>query len=527
MLLAGVAAPGAVAEEAPPAKADRAWPSIAVRTAGVPISLGPDRPIGTRPQLPLLGSPDGRAASRRSLGEPDDTVSRATLGIDVDRRFVGIANQPLVTPADPTGAIGATAVVTAVNVRVAVYSRTGALLVRPIRLRDLDPGAPKGLFETDPRVVYDAKADVFVLAYLLYDQKRNVIEVVTIPGATARRPGTWCTTRIAGDQNPRDVRTFADYPMVGFSDTRVTVSTNNFRFTQWPPGRFVTSQLLSLNKADLYDCGSRRIRMRTFTGLRDPDGSRAFSVQPAITVGGAKEQWLVSLDRNRSKAALVVWRIRPSGGELRLSRAARPIGRLGSPPFGTQCRGRAGDPNTWWDTGDIRLTTAWFDGTLGRLFTANSARGNPGGGAVESVIRWWEIDPGFSLPSSSILRRGTIGVAGRDAGWPSVATDGVGNLWLNYARAGLGGAGECLSMVAGVVAPGETAATTAVVVAGRARYEVLDRNDGTNGVERWGDYSALSRDPLAPAVVAVVGAVPTGTGTSRTWLQRIGLLRAI
>ena len=44
-----------------------------------------------------------------------------------------------------------------------------------------------------------------------------------------------------------------------------------------------------------------------------------------------------------------------------------------------------------------------------------------------------------------------MGAAGHDAAWPSIATDGDGKVWVNYARAG---ADECLSAYAGVIQPG-------------------------------------------------------------------------
>jgi hypothetical protein len=180
-------------------------------------------------------------------------------------------------------------------------------------------------------------------------------------------------------------------------------------------------------------------------------------------------------------------------------------GPMDLPPFGYQCGSTT--RNTWWDTGDLRLTTAFFDSDLGRLYTATSALGNVGGGISESVLKWWEIDPAAAVGDSSVTRKATHGAADRDLGWPSVATDGNGKLWLNYARAGID---ECLSAYAAVVQPGETSASALRYQLGDARYE---RRSGT---ERWGDYTAIARDPQAPAVMAVYGAYPLDDGAGAT-----------
>ena len=79
-----------------------------------------------------------------------------------------------------------------------------------------------------------------------------------------------------------------------------------------------------------------------------------------------------------------------------------------------------------------------------------------------------------------------MGVAGRDLAWPSIATDGDGKLWVNYARAG---GNQCLAAYAGVVQPGATGAASVLIHGGDGRFEY------DSGLERWGDYTAISRDP--------------------------------
>ena len=90
----------------------------------------------------------------------------------------------------------------------------------------------------------------------------------------------------------------------------------------------------------------------------------------------------------------------------------------------------------------------------------------------------------------AVTRAGIIGAAGRDLAWPSIATDGDGKLWVNYARAG---AGECLAAYVGTIQPGAIGAASIRIQAGERRYEFAP------GVARWGDYTAITRDPANPA----------------------------
>ena len=155
------------------------------------------------------------------------------------------------------------------------------------------------------------------------------------------------------------------------------------------------AQVISFRKAQLYDCSVPVVPIKVFSRNQtdDPDGSRAFTIVPAISIGGAPTtQFMTSLDYNGSTGKLILWRLKVVNGVLKLTRVSLGGGAMDFPPFGRQC-GNTSGLQTKWDTGDLRLTSSFWDGALGRLFTTTAIRGNVGGGAVESVIRWWEVDP--------------------------------------------------------------------------------------------------------------------------------------
>jgi hypothetical protein len=96
---------------------------------------------------------------------------------------------------------------------------------------------------------------------------------------------------------------------------------------------------------------------------------------------------------------------------------------------------------------------------------------------------------------------------------------------VNYARAGIAGTDECLSAYAAVVHPGSSAASELAIQLGDDRY-----NYAIGGVERWGDYTSIVRDPVDGTTVAAYGTVARsdGSGTSTIeWQQVIGTLQDV
>ncbi len=453
---------------------------------------------------PIATGPRPTRPAPRPDAERLGTRTPTADGLDADL----MGPNPLTSPGDPTGATGPTRVVAAVNVRVGVYDRSGSQLLAPLRLRSMSSQLA-GLTETDPKVFYDAYDDVFVLTFLVYDSSEGYIEVVTIPSATAEDTGTWCRTHMVGDQVHNGTHEFADYPSVGFTANRVVVTTNNFGFNDGP---FRYAQVISMPKSALYDdptCTKTvPIKVLGASKTKNPDGSKAFTLQAAQSVGGAPtDQFLVSLEPKAASANLVLWRLRVANGQLTVAKTAEAVQRVSLPPYGYQC-GSTTSANTWWDTGDLRLTSAFYDADANRLYAATSVAGNAGGGPQESVIRWYETAPKGRLRRSHVLREGTVAAANHDAAWPALATNDAGTLFIGYARAG---AGECLGIWAATVPAGAgTAADAAQIAAGGARYEFGP------GVERWGDFSAANRDPITPADVAIFGAIARDQGTATT-----------
>jgi hypothetical protein len=436
--------------------------------------------------------------------------------------FLGIPQIEGFEPADPTGAMGERFFLTAVNTRFALWNLDGTEAMPPTLLTTLTD-ADNGLDIFDPKIVYDQYRDTFVMVYLAQRDSPPASEIVvtSIPDATADQPSTWCTRGFEGDLVSSDAAQWADYPGLGYTRDRVVITTNQFTFPT-RTARFSYAQVASIPKSRLYDCNAE-LAGDVFAGTdtSNEDGSPAFAIQPAQTVGvGTDDQFLMSFDHRRGRGSSVTaWRLRRTsrGPTLRRTtiRAGRPMGGV----VGTQAGGSLSNPDTFWDTGDLRLVTAWYDADRNQLYAAHNVAKDlvpdaVTGGYVESAIRWYEVDPAGTLSSSTLVRRGTIGDPETDAGWPSVATDGAGNLFVTYNRASEP-LGEFISAWAAEISPGSTTAMVTELVAG------TDFHDSIPGIERWGDFTAIGRDPLDPNTIVMVNQVAT---PGSAWQQTVNLV---
>ncbi|HYG71774.1 MAG TPA: hypothetical protein VEC15_05740 [Actinomycetota bacterium] len=466
---------------------------------------------------PIVSGPDRPGLTSRG---PTAVVAPWRAAPSMSSAFDAIGRQGPRWPADPTGALGEQWLLTAVNSSYALYDLNGHPVIGPNGLASLFP-VPRGTRVSDPEVVYDQYDDRFVLAYVATDDgaRRSWIYVVTVPDATATTPSTWCGTEIVADRTARDGRQFADDLGLGYSRDHVAITADMNDFG----GRFRGASVLVFPKGRLYDC-DRRPAYATFTGreTKSPTGARASSIQPAVTVGEGRSLYLTSIDAGRP-TFLILWRLTGTGTDVALREVALRIPTARRPPPGTQGGGGLDAPDTWWDTGDGRLVSTFADLDSGKVYTAHVVRKDlaPDSGAPyeESVVRWYDVDPAGALGRSRVARIGTIGAPQTDAGWPSLATDVAGNLFVTYSRASAI-TGEFLSAWIAEVPVGTNEATSVLLRAGTARLQAA------RGLEPWGEHTAMSRDPVDGRFVAAVNqiAVVDGSETTRDWQQIVAVV---
>jgi hypothetical protein len=496
-----------------------AQPGIPSRSVSRAVVHGRDAGVARQEATSFETFARRPATKGAALGEGRAAVPlapQASFGFD------GLAD-PSSFPSDTTGARGDSFFVAAVNTQVAVYDLNGSQVVAPIQLDALHSDS-SGHLAFDPKVVYDQYNDTFVLVYLVQEDapRLSLIVTVAIPNATASNASTWCSTSFPGDAVPSAPAVWADFPGLGYNDTRVTITTNQFAFPS-STGSFRSSQVMSIDKLALYDCNPPGPTPTVFAGTktRDDKGRQAFTLRPAETVGSSPgAQLLVSFRPVQGRGDyLTLWRVKPTAAGFALKKASSPTGKASVPPFGTQQGGGLNSPNRWWDTGDARLINAFYDADREELFTAHTVLKNlkpdtQTGGYPEAVNRWYEIDPGTKLRNSVIRRKGLIGGAEVDVGWPSVATDSSGVLFVTYNRASEP-RNEFLSAWVSTIQPSSTSDTELLLHAGAATY------NAKSGIERWGDYTAINRDPTNGQNIATFNQYAQSTAQ---WRQFISLV---
>src|SRR4029450_2202568 len=136
------------------------------------------------------------------------------------------------------------------------------------------------------------------------------------------------------------------------------------------------------------------------------------------------------------------------------------------------------------------------------------------GGYPEAGVQWYEVDPASNLGASHLVRKGVIGSAEIDQGWPTLAADGGGAPVVAYTRASAPHH-EFLSAWVATIPQGSTSDSQFLLRAGTARY------NASTGIERWGDFTAINRDPGSADNGAPF--TPYASSTS-TWQQFISVV---
>ncbi|MEX0990701.1 MAG: hypothetical protein WD004_00300 [Actinomycetota bacterium] len=470
---------------------------------GAPLRVPLRTPTGPAQAAPKVSGPGPVAAAP---GGSDDSPRPRCPAPCFGTTFDAIGNVDFLSPGDPTGAGGDAHVVTAVNSSLAVYSKTGVEEVAPVDIGSLVPGPLA--FSFDPKVVYDQYTDTYVLAFVGVDEIAfpitSRIYLVSIPDATAATPATWCGSWVRADQGGQG-KQVADFPGLGYDEDRVYVATNQFGQGWFD---YFGAQILAFDKTDLYDC-TAPLGWTAFStdDTRSPDGRKAQSLQVATSVGPAPRGFFLGFDTKCPGffscvgSRLTLFRVKDGGAGLKLTvtTIAVPMAEM---TLGTQKGAPLSDPDSEWDVGDLRLGNAFYDGDLKRLYGGHAVAKDldPGDGYVEAVGRWYEVEPMGALKSSTVTRRGNVGEPLKDAGWPAVATDSLGNVFMTFSRAsGVAGAKEYLGAWATLIEPGKKSSEELIQFGfGSSLYAPF------SGPQRWGDYNAINRDPTDGTVVWMV-----------------------
>jgi hypothetical protein len=426
-----------------------------------------EQPFPRTDPRPARGRPAGRAdAAVRSA--PADPVS-----VEVGVNFVGIVGGGF--PPDPTGAVGETQYVQAVNSSFAVFDKSGTLLHGPVVISSLWRGVDSPCARNnhgDPVVVYDRLARRWIISqFLLVAQQYGECIAVS---ATEDATGAYHLYRF-----PQPV--FPDYPKIGVWPDAYYVSYNMFR---------------SSNNAYARGCALEREKM--LAGARDARqvcfDTDVFNLLPADLDGtrlppaGAPNPFI---RRNADGRALSIRQFHvdwanPNGSTFGVGATHAPNAVIQVEPFNDACVGncipQAGG-NPLEGLGERLMFRAAYRRLAGHDALVVNQTIEPTN-ASRGALRWYEIRNPTASPV--LHQQGTFLPDVRSRWMGSIAMDGAGNIAIAYSISGTDMSPGLRVAARAPDAPPGTLGSETLIVDGAAQP----------GGGRWGDYSQLTIDPV-------------------------------
>ena len=436
------------------------------------------------------------------------------------------------TPPDTTGAIGPDRYIAAVNLRYAIYGRTGSL-VNSGSLSSLT-GIPGGLFGyslSDPQMMWDAKTGRFYYAAVYYDLflSSNGIAVGWSKTSTPASSSDFCQYAIDfGGELP-------DYPKLGDSSDFLLFGYNLFGSSA---STYDGSAFITLNKppAGAGCPPTTAFSVQSSGVLHNADGSSAATPVPANLVDDSTGSGYVVANADLTDSTahpfgadfVSVYRVTTSGADAN----GIPIASVSGPTSVAvptyQMPSSAPEQGTPYllDTLDGRFEAAVAaadprqQGKIG-LWTAHAVFGGPG---VEE--RWYEIDPnagslfqsGTATSSSLFIWNGAISPDRANNG----TTAAFGDSMAMSVSTSSATTFPALQFVWKNGANAQSPLTSLVQATGPN----VDSSCSDTSACRWGDYSGASPDPAATGTVGTVWLtnqynVASGTTSDTDWRTRV------
>ena len=477
--------------------------------AAVPVAVIGPVLAGTGPTVALNSHQDVSRPLRELAGAAPAPAATRMSPPAVNFAGMSLGAQHVGAPTDANGAIGATAYVQSMNTQYAVYSRTGKLLLGPVKTNTLWKGFG-GPCEThndgDPVVLYDHLANRWVQSQFALPGSPPFYQCVAV--STSGDPtGTWYRYAFATSRTDwNDYAKLSVWPdgyylsanlfdgIVGGTDGRAAIVFERAKMLQGKPARLIVKHLPDVsNEPQLLPA--------------DLDGAK---LPPA----GAPDPYAGVDEIHHS---IVLYRFHTDWGTPSKSTFTGPV-TLSAAPYSTLdgCDPCAPQPGT-----STRLTTlpglsmfrlAYRNFGDHEALVFNHAVDADPGKAVRPGIRWYEIRGVSGTPK--LFQQGTFAPDTDSRFDASVAMDRFGDLAAGYTVSGthtfpsIRYAGRLPTDPAGTLARGE-----ASIVAGT----------GSQTSPRWGDYSDLTLDPLDDCTFWYTNVYLAKTGTTRN--SRIAAFR--
>ena len=434
--------------------------------------FGPPNEMRRHPQLQRQNGPD---QSDTALQTAIRTPAAATAGLGFEGIGNGVYGYTVNSaPPDPNGAVGPSHYVQWVNTAFAVFSKSGALLKGPMAGNTLWSGFRGGCEfnnDGDPIVQYDKIADrwIFMQFSVTAPYPYSVcMAVSTTPDPT----GTYYRYEFGGFGTE-----FPDYPKMGV----------------WSDGYYVTYNLF--NNGTTFTgprfCSYDRSKMLTgvaatqqcFTLGSQYGGDLPSDFDGKTLPPAGSPNYVVEFGTN----ALSMWKFHVDWTTPANTTLTGPI-TIAVAPFSMACGGATCIPqvgttqqlDSLADRVMYRLAYRNF-GDHESLVTNHSVTAGSGVG-----VRWYEIRGPAGTPT--IFQQGTYAPDSSFRWMGSVAMDRAGDIGVGYSI-------SSSTIHPGIRFTGRLASDPVNTL--QAESVVFDGTGSqTGGLSRWGDYSAMTVDPV-------------------------------
>jgi hypothetical protein len=430
--------------------------------------------------------------------------AKATLNIQIGHNFTGATFNvdAFDFPPDSDGAIGPNHYVELINGRFSVYDKTTGARVQTMTDAQFWTNAGINLTRvdvTDPRIIFDKLTQRWFVSQIdfnpsgIFSSNRFLLAVST----TANPTNAWNAVGFLSDLNGNTV----DFDTLGLDANGVYIAGDMFDIS----GNFAGVQMVSLPKADLL-LSPPTISNRASSGIM-AGGDSGFTLQPVInfnpTNGG---EVVLSVPSDGSaydtnfvpipQSTLDMFQV------LNASSAAATFTtptNIAVPSYSININppqpGDSSDITTYTlDDGDARIGASVYQvGNV--IYAAHGTQLNPAATNFptgRAAIRWYKIN----ATDFSLIQSGTITDPDLSLFYPSITANEKGCVVIGFNGGGTNTYVSSYAVVGETINGVTTFGDIILLKAGVARYELF--GSGSDARNRWGDYSAISVDPVNP-----------------------------
>ena len=430
---------------------------------------------------------------------------RADVTTQIGLNFIGatFGVDSAATPPDSNGVIGPAHFVEFINGRFAVFDKlTG---VKALTITDLNFWKNAGvtftsnLRTTDPRVLYDPASSRWFASQVDFDPSVQASNRFLIAvSATADPTGAWNAFAFAAD--PVDGN-FADFPTLGLDANGVYLAGDMFD----PSGNGIGSTLVAIPKSDLLANPPTIDRRRSF-GIMGYD-TYGEVLQPTVSLGAtAGGEAILAVESGGNDfvphSHLVTFTVQNAATPDQISEGD-PV-KVSIPAYTVPINPPQPSGQSTLDDGDARLGSLVY--RVGDLLYAVHGLEV----SKRAAIQWFVLNAN----DFSVVQTGLITDPSLDLFYPSIAANAAGVAVIGCNASSRTSFISCNAYVGETVNGVLTFGSRQALKTASVSYSVID----SDGVSRWGDYSATSVDPKDPTHFWTIQMYPSA---SKSWSTQI------